>query len=371
MQPGTKFGHYTVLSAIGKGGMGEVYRARDTKLGREVALKTLPKEFARDADRLARQAAGDLRIDIKQVLNEPRARMPAARKVRLPWLIAAAVLVASAVVVPSFRYLREAPGSSTAEMRLQIVTPSTPAPLQFALSPDGRQLVFVASGDGPQRLWLRALNTTDARPMPGTEGAVYPFWSADSRSIGFFRTSKLYRLDVAGERPQEIASAPGGRGATWNADDTILFAPGISLPLMRVEASGSEPIAVTRLEARQSGHTFPQFLPDGRRFLFYASGPPESSGIYLASLDGGKTKRLASADTAGAYLEPDHVVFVQQGALVARRLDAGRGELIGDQVTLAEQVGTETYHGGFSVSSDGLVAYRAGRVAPRVRKAGG
>ena len=97
-------------------------------------------------------------------------------------------------------------------MRLQINTPSTPAPLHFALSPDARHIVFVASGDGPQRLWLRALDNTDARPMAGTEGAEYPFWSADSRSVGFFASGKLYRIDIGGAPPQALANAPSGRG---------------------------------------------------------------------------------------------------------------------------------------------------------------
>ncbi len=310
-----------------------------------------------------RQAAGDLRIDIDQILTAPLTEppVPPRRRVQVAWLAVAGVLVA-ALAVPVFRFLWGMPQpTAPTEMRLHILTPSTPAPFQFALSPDGRHLVFVASGDGPQRLWLRSLDRTDARPMAGTDGAQYPFWSADSRSIGFFTAGKLHRIDIAGGAPRALANAPGGRGGTWSADGTIVFAQGISLPLFRVAASHGPVSAVTTLEAGQSGHRFPQFLPDGRRFLFYVSGNVETSGIYLGSLDGGQPKRLTGADTAGAYLPPDRVIFVRQHELVVQQLDAGRRELTGEPIVLADGVGTEAPNlGGFSVSSSGLVAFRTG-----------
>jgi len=309
-----------------------------------------------------RQAAGDLRVDIDEILSAPRTERPAPprRRMQFAWLSVGALV--SVLAIAAVRFLLEMPQPATAsEMRLQIITPSTPAPFQFALSPDGRHLVFVASGDGPQRLWLRTLDRTDARPMAGTDGAQYPFWSADSRSIGFFASSKLLRIDIAGGAPQTIANAPGGRGGAWNAEGTIVFAQGLSFPLFRVAASGGKVSAVTTLETGQSGHRFPQFLPDGRQFLFYGSGTGETSGIYLGSLDGGRPKRLTAADTAGAYLTPDKVVFVRQRALVVQRLDAGQRELTGEPTVLADGVGSEAPSlGGFSVSSGGVVAYRTG-----------
>ena len=197
--------------------------------------------------------------------------------------------------------------------------------------------------------------------MAGTDEAQYPFWSADSRSVGFFTSNRLSRIDIAGGAPQALASAPGGRGGTWNADGTIVFAQGISFWLVKVDASGGEVSDVTKLEAGQSGHRFPQFLPDGRQFLFYAAGTAETSGIYLGSLNGEQPKRLAAADAAAAYLAPDRVIFVRQRALVVQRLDLSRRELMGEPTVLAEGVGTEAPSlGGFSVSSNGLVAYRAG-----------
>jgi Tol biopolymer transport system component len=220
----------------------------------------------------------------------------------------------------------------------------------------------VASGDGRRRLWLRALNELDARAIAETDGAGHPFWSADSRSIGFFASSKLYRIDVGGGPPQELADAPVGLGGTWSADDTILFTSSADdRPLMRIAAKGGEPVEVTRLDPpRQIGHQSPRFLPDGRHFLFLANGSPSAAGIYLGSLDGGAPKRLMASDVAAAYLEPNLVVFVQQGALMARRLDLERGELTGDSMTLAEAIVYDLGFklGAFSATADGRVAYQ-------------
>ena len=253
------------------------------------------------------------------------------------------------------------PGLPLPQLRVQVTTPATASSLQFALSPDGRYLAFVASGDGPPRLWVRPLAEVGARPIAGTEGAKYPFWSADSRSIGFFVPGTLYRVSVAGGAPQKLAATPNGVGGAWNADGTILFAGGSSFPLSRVSASGGTPSPVTRLDEGHAGHRFPQFLPDGQRFLFYASGEPDRSGVYLASLSHGQSKRLTAADSAAAFLAPDWVVFVQQHSLIARRLDMSREELTGDPVTLADHVDAEiTGLGGFSVSSIGHVAFRTG-----------
>jgi eukaryotic-like serine/threonine-protein kinase len=278
---------------------------------------------------------------------------------RIAWFGAAAG-IGALIAVGVFRVL-VAPALPLPELRVQVTTPATATPLQFALSPDGRYLAFVASGDGPPRLWLRALAETDPRPIAGTEGAKYPFWSADSRSIGFFVPGTLYRVSIAGGAPQKLAVTPNGVGAAWNSDGTIVFAGGSSFPLSRVSASGGTPSPVTRLGEGHAGHRFPQFLPDGQRFLFYASGEPEEAGVYLASLNHEEFRRLTPADSAAAFLPPDWLVYVQQHSLIARRLDMSREELTGDPVTLADHVDAEiTGRGGFSVSSIGQIAFRTG-----------
>ncbi len=287
----------------------------------------------------------------------PRGRRP----VRAALVAMAAITTAMAV--PTLRHLRETPPVAPPEMRVEITTPATDAPLQFDLSPDGRSIVFVASGDGVLRLWLRRLDETDARPLAGTEGVVSAFWSPDSRTIGFFAGGRLLRVDVADGVPQVLATASGSSaalGGTWTADGTILFTRQLNSPIWRVPADGGEPVAVTRLDPpRQSGHRYPHFLPDGRHFVFYVEGTPETGGLYLASLDGGAPTRLTAADNGGAFLPPDRVVFVRQGTLVARRLDLAGRALTGAPVTLADGIGVDGLALGISVSRTGQVAYRA------------
>lgn len=285
----------------------------------------------------------------------------------LVWTVAlsAAVVLIVALAIPAVRHLRE---TSPPEMRVEINTPPTSAPLEFALSPDGRYIVFVASGNGPQRPWLRALDKTEAQPMAGTEGAGYPFWSADSRSIGCTAIGKLKRIDIAGGPPQTLANAYSNRSGAWNGDGTILFNASLG-PLSRISASGGVPVAVTRVDPpRHTEHRFPHFLPDGRHFLFYTVGTPEASGTYLGSLNGGEPKRLTAADTVSSYLAPGMIVFVRGTTLVAQQIDLKRGELIGDPMRLADPIGFNVLgFGGFSVSADGRLAYRGGGAGLRHR----
>jgi serine/threonine protein kinase/Tol biopolymer transport system component len=314
------------------------------------------------------QAAGDARIEIEDARAEPAAKGPpvpstASRsRERLAWT--AALAMAVAIAVPAVMYLRSAPPDAP-ETRTEIVTPPTSDPTSFALSPDGRQLVFVASGEGPSRLWLRSLAGTTSQPLAGTEGAVAPFWSPDSRSLGFFSDGALKRLDIGGGAPQTLAKSAAPAGGAWNAEGTVLFSPGNTFgPLFRIPASGGEAVAIATL-AGQSFYRSPQFLPDGRQFLFSALATPETSGIYLGSLDSGEITRLTSADTAGIYAPSGWLLWVRGGTLVAQRLDLQRRALTGAPVTVAEPVAFSGLVGAFSVSESGLVAYRPGRAGRR------
>jgi Tol biopolymer transport system component len=186
------------------------------------------------------------------------------------------VLGLIALAVPAVRYLREAPPP---EIRVDLTTPPAADPLSFAVSPDGTRLVFSASNEGRSQLWVRPLDSLAAQPLAGTEGASYPFWSPDSASLGFFADGKLKRLDIPGGAAQVLANAPVGRGGTWNAEGVIVFTPSSGGPLVRVPATGGDPVAVTRVESGQTGHRFPQFLPDGRHFVYFTLGGP-NQGIY-------------------------------------------------------------------------------------------
>jgi Tol biopolymer transport system component len=285
---------------------------------------------------------------------------------RRAWIaaVAVAMLAAVALAIPALRHLRETPPPET---RLDIVTPATNDPNSFALSPDGRQIVFVASSEGGSKLWLRSLATTTARPLSGTERAVSPFWSPDSRSIGFFAAGALKRLDLSGGSPQTLTPpVTNGAGGTWNADGVIVFAPNLTSPLMRVSAAGGAVAAVTTLASQDQGQAGPQFLPDGRRFLFYSQGGPDTTGIYLGALDGSAPTRLTSADGAGAYLPTGWLLWAREGTLVAQRLDLRQAALTGERVTLADAVATDVRsRSGVSAAATGLVAYRAGATSKR------
>jgi eukaryotic-like serine/threonine-protein kinase len=266
-----------------------------------------------------------------------------------------ALLGMALLAVPAFHHLRETPPP---EMRLDIVTPATDQPDSFALSPDGRQIVFVASGDGASRLWLRPLASTTAQPLAGTEGATRPFWSPDSRSIGFFTADALKRIDLGGGAPQTLASALSGVDGTWNAEGVILFAPNLgSGPLMRVSAAGGAAVAATTMTAKQVGHVAPFFLPDGHRFLFAALGTSDTQGIYLGDLTGGAPTLLTNAPSAARYLPSGWMLWARDGALLAQRLDVAKAALTGAPVTLATGVAAGMDITA-SVSATGLVAYR-------------
>ncbi len=278
---------------------------------------------------------------------------------RLGWIVAALGIAAAAVLaVPAIRYLREVPPPET---RVDIVTPATSEPDSFALSPDGRQIVFVASDNGASRLWLRSLASTTAQPLAGTGGATDPFWSPDSRSIGFFADRVLKRLDLGGGAPYTLAPAPDEFGGTWNAAGVILFAPRVG-PLMRVSVTGGAAQAVTPLKAGQTIHAGPFFLPDGHHFLFGVFGSSDTAGIYLGDLAGGAPTRLTNAPSRPVYLPTGWMLWVRDSALVAQRLDVGKAALTGAPVTLATGLPTGVFVRPVSVSATGLVAYRVGVV---------
>jgi serine/threonine protein kinase/Tol biopolymer transport system component len=318
--------------------------------------------------RKRRQAAGDVRLDLEQALAEPVvAPIPVARTrgqmIPFAW-VAVGLAGVAAIAVLAERYLRIA---LPPEMRLQIVTPPTLAPFDFALSPDGHYLAFVATGSSSdtERLYLRALNDTEARPLAGTEGARLPFWSPDSRSLGFFASEQVFRIDISGGRAQPLAPAANPQGGAWSADGTIIFAPTTVTPLLRVPATGGALAAATELQLPgQTNHRRPSFLPRSRQFLFNATGPGQSA-VYLGSLDASTLKRVAPVDGGAEILEPEHIVFTQQGALVARRFDVSRGEVTGDPVTIADAGSAGARSAiGFSISAAGALAYRTARPTP-------
>jgi eukaryotic-like serine/threonine-protein kinase len=316
------------------------------------------------------QTAGDLMRELKWITQAgAQAGVPArdavrpVRRERLAWVSALTLmtLIAAGMALWAFR---PAPTASLPEMRVEITTPPTTDPVSLAISPDGQTIVFVATSEGRSRLWLRSLDSVSARPLAGTDNAYLPFWSPDSRSVGFFAVGQLKRIDIDGGSVQTLADAPVGRGGTWNREGTILFTPVPASPIFRIAATGGEPAAVTRLERpQQQDHYSPAFLPDGRHFLYYILGSPEARGVYVGQLDGSQPRRLLDADSPAVHASSGHLLFVRQGTLFAQQLDPVRLELTGNPVPVAEGIRVGLYElalAAVSVSAAGSLVYRSG-----------
>jgi Tol biopolymer transport system component len=290
---------------------------------------------------------------------------------RLPWLVAAGALVVAILAVPTTTLYFRRVAPELPVTRLDLVTPPTADPFSFALSPDGRQIVFAAVAEGGAKLWLRSLDQTDARPLAGTEGASAPFWRPDGRAVGFFADARLKRIDLTGGATQVLAEAPATRGGTWNRDGVIVFAPTVggstTSGLMRVAATGGTATVLTRPARGQLSGYWPQFLPDGRRFLFVVGGGPDTRGVYVGSLDGSEPTRVLATDSAVSYAPPGYLLLVSQGVLVARRFDATRGVVSSDPQPVAQAVGVNTANArtALSVSATGVLAHRSGAASPR------
>jgi Tol biopolymer transport system component len=273
--------------------------------------------------------------------------------------------------VPEFseRRLSAAP-KRTAVLRLSILPPENASFESFAVSPDGRKLAFTVFLNGKLMLWVRALDSLEAKPLAGTEFASNPFWSPDSRSIGFFTPSKLKTIDVAGGPARDVADVVVGRGGAWSPEDVIVFCPRPIGILHQVAAAGGMPQPVTSLDVAraEAAHAFPQFLPGGRHFLYLAaSSRPGESSIRVGSLDSTTSKVLLNADTSAAYApvlrgHSASLLFVHDGALMAQPFDTRRMELSGEGTVVVPEVRYQRWHQArFSVSDNGVLLYHGGR----------
>ncbi|MBC8646332.1 MAG: serine/threonine-protein kinase, partial [Thermoanaerobaculia bacterium] len=287
---------------------------------------------------------------------------------RLAWaLVPLAALAASAATVLVIRLRSEPP-----RVILSSLLPPEKSSFSFefgpmALSPDGRRVAFVATSSGINMLWVQPLSGVSAQPLAGTEGASNPFWSPDSRFLGFFANRKLKKIEASGGAPQTLADASLGRGGSWNREGVILFVPNSREVVHRVSASGGEASPVTKLDAGASelSHRWPVFLPDGRRFLYLAQnslGAGEKNGIYAASLDGGERKLLFNANTNVAYTPPGHLLFYRERTLLARAFDPKSLRFTEEAFPVAEDVQyfATFAQAVFAASDQGLLAYQTG-----------
>jgi eukaryotic-like serine/threonine-protein kinase len=272
------------------------------------------------------------------------------------WWVAAMVVVITASIVTA-RFLSRIPIDGP-EIRLEITTPPTTDPISLAISPDGRKIVFAGTSDGRTRLWVRPLDSTLPQPLAGTDGATFPFWSPDSRSVGFFADRQLKRIDVEGGTIQALAAVEGGRGGAWAEDGTILFQPTAGVgPLFSISAGGGKPIATEMQHGR-----FPQFLPNQRHFLYFRPGTPDVRGVYVGQLGGSDGTRLLEADGAAVYVGSGHVLFVRQQTLFAQAFDQAHRALTGEAFAVAEglTVNGPLFSAPLSASASGPFAYRTG-----------
>ena len=285
----------------------------------------------------------------------------------LPWSVAAVALLFAAIAL-IWTYTRRAPtAEATGPLRFSITLPENAVILGPPIvSPDGRHVVYrLNTSDNKELLWLRALNSFDARPVAGTEGALQPFWSPDSRSVAFFANAKLKRIDLSGGAPQTVCDAPSNVSGAWSRDGTIIFSRGVASGLYRVPAAGGTPVQVTVVDQSRNEieHTFPYFLPDGRHFIFLSrNSQPENSGIYAGVLDSKDTKRVLQVHSSAVYAPPGYLLFVRETTLMAQRFDPDTLNVQGDAFPLAEQAVRNPVIGRamFSVSENGLLVMRTG-----------
>ncbi len=352
------------------------------------ALERLVKAcLAKRADQ-RRQTAQDVLLDLKWMSEAsapvpqpvPAAAPPEPARRPLAWIAATAVLAVSLATLGVFQFLQKPP--ETRPFKLSVLPPDNANFSFLTLSPDGRRLAFVAAGSsGRTLLWVRPLDSLAGQALAGTDGATLPFWSPDSRFLGFFADGKLKKIEVSGGPPQALCPVNNGRGGAWSRDGVIVFTPSNSAPLLQVAAAGGEPKPLTTLDRtrQESTHRHPYFLPDGRHFMYMTrSGQPENRGVFLGSLedkpDSTTRRRLLGDDSNAVYAPPQddgsgHLLFRRGGVLMAQPFDAQELRLAGDPFPVADKVeGGAYFRGAFAVSDTGMLVYDTRETAAEERR---
>jgi len=320
------------------------------------------------------QSAGDFRRALALVEIDRGAsnqEMRPKRKWMGPWIAAAAMLVLGAGLGVGVSYLR--PLSKTLKAFQLPLNP--PEGERFvlglteggvALSPDGNTVAYVASNKGKNWLWIQPLDSPAGRLLPGTEGAAYPFWSPDGRSIGFFAGEKLLRLDLEGGEPSLICSTQTGRGAAWSPDGRIVF--GGPQGLFLVPAAGGTPTSITKADSASGevGHRWPEILPGGHFLYWVAGDKPESSKVYVSSLsEPAKRVQLLTSNGNAVYAPStdgrDYLLWLRGETLVAQELDVNGLKLSGEPHAIAEPVSVNALSGKVSLtaSAKGTLLYNS------------
>ena len=284
-----------------------------------------------------------------------------ARRSREPvaWAVAAAAVLLAIAALSIGRRNRSGPGSFPG-VRFTIAPPKDAAFTgTLALSPDGRSLAFVTTGaDGQSALWVRPLDSLEARRLEGSDGAQLPFWSPDGRWIGFFAAGKLLKTDPHGGSPQALCDAAQPRGGTWRAGGPIVFSANVGGELQRVSDAGGAPATLPHLSpVKGESFRWPAFLPDGRHFLYFVlSDDPKRAGIHVADLDSPETSYLCPSD-AGAVFADGYLYSTRGDRLVRQAFDPRSLRLTGDAVPLADDIRLETISTGATAMTAAAGAY--------------
>jgi len=284
----------------------------------------------------------------------------------LPWAVAAAVLVAavlwSALRAPAPVRTMRSFLPPPAEMGFDFTGDFSGPP---AINADGTAVAFCARNQKERdSLWVQSLGDLSAKKLDGTEGASFPFWSADGKFVGFFADGHLKKVLAAGGPATVLADTPNPRGGAWNQDNVIIYEPDYRDSIWRISAAGGTPQRLTKFEGgKHTTHRWPVFLPDGKHFLFFATNHSGGSeqGIYIGSLEDGSYKHVLDADS-GAQYGSGYLLYHLQSQLLAQKFDPASGAVSGDPTPVANVVeyDTGTWHTTFAVSQNGVLVYEPG-----------
>jgi serine/threonine protein kinase len=301
-----------------------------------------------------------------KTLSVPSPGIGARSRERLIWITVTALLLIAVIGLVFFNSRRV---SQQARSMRFLIAPTEQTFPGSLISPDGLRLAITArDSSGKALLWIRSLDSLTMQPLSGTEGAGSPFWSPDSRSIAFFTNGKLKRVDLAGGPAQTLCDTGIGGGGTWNTDGVIIFAPDTATTLYRVSAAGGVPTPITAFDGSRMevAHKYPQFLPDGKHFLYLAqSTRAENTAIVIGVLDSKETKFVLSTRARAAYTSPGYLLFLRDRTLMAQAFDANSLSVTGEPFPLAEQIGVNAVLGyaNFSASENGTLVYMSGNLS--------
>ena len=322
------------------------------------------------------QTAHDVKLQLQWIMEGgSEAGLPAPvvarrkNREKLAWAVAAVAVLAAAAF--AFGFWKRAP-KPPRTMRFEVPVPAEVTALDAPrISPDGRILAFDATDStGQHRIWIRPLNAIQAHPLAGTEGTRRPFWSPDGKYLAFIADGKLLKVDVSGGPPQKICDAPTGADGSWSPEGVILFDGTGPDPIQKVPAAGGVPVVMVQPDPKRNEVQigWPEFLPDGKHFLYMAMTRKASENVYrIASLDGKENRTFAPAQSLVTYVEPGYLLYLRDRTLVAQAFDPKTVKTTGEPVPLAEKVGTDAVGlARFSVSREGTLAYRTGEVNDRM-----